>query len=90
MTEIAKLMFVSGKVQGVSFRFNTQREAERLGVTGYARNLPNGQVKVWVQGEADKVKQLTQWLRQGPSNASVDSISEQDMSPAEHHRFETG
>lgn len=90
MTEIAKIILVSGKVQEVGFRFNTQREAERLGVTGYARNLPDGRVEVWAEGEAAKVRQLVHWLRQGPSNARVDNISEQDVALAQHRHFDTG
>lgn len=90
MTEIAKIILVSGKVQEVGFRFNTQREAERLGVTGYARNLPDGRVEVWAEGEAAKVRQLVHWLRQGPSNASVENISEQDVELAQHRHFDTG
>ncbi|WP_417615223.1 acylphosphatase [Oceanisphaera sp.] len=90
MTEIAKIIYVSGKVQEVGFRFNTQREAERLGVTGYARNLPDGRVVVWAEGEAAKVRQLVHWLRQGPSNANVESISEEDVEVAQHRHFDTG
>lgn len=90
MTEIAKIIRVSGTVQGVSFRFYTQCEAEKLGVRGYARNLPDGRVEVFAEGEAAKVRQLVNWLRRGPDTAVVDGITEEEVAPAHHHGFETG
>lgn len=90
MAEIAKIIRVSGTVQGVSFRFYTQCEAEKLGVRGYARNLPDGRVEVLAEGEAAKVRQLVNWLRQGPDTAVVNGISEEAVAPTGHHGFETG
>ncbi|MBR9859096.1 MAG: acylphosphatase [Gammaproteobacteria bacterium] len=90
MAEIAKIIRVSGTVQGVSFRFYTQCEAEKLGVRGYARNLPDGRVEVLAEGEAAKVRQLVNWLRQGPDTAVVNGISEEEVAPTGHHGFETG
>ena len=62
---------VGGRVQGVFFRASTREQAVRLGVTGYARNLPDGQVEVLVCGEPQAVGQLKDWLRVGPPQASV-------------------
>ncbi|OIN14034.1 acylphosphatase [Oceanisphaera psychrotolerans] len=90
MAEIAKIIRVSGTVQGVSFRFYTQCEAEKLGVRGYARNLPDGRVEVFAEGEAARVRQLVSWLRQGPDTAVVDGITEEDVSLAQHQGFVTG
>ncbi len=66
---------VSGKVQGVFFRASTRFEAERLKITGYARNLPDGRVEVLACGEADAVDQLRNWLTRGPAQARVEGVS---------------
>lgn len=65
---------VSGRVQGVGFRAATQGEARRLGLCGWARNLADGRVEVLAQGEPGAVRQLEQWLWQGPRLARVDSV----------------
>jgi acylphosphatase len=67
---------ITGKVQGVYFRHSTRKEAERLGLVGVARNLPDGSVEVIAQGARDAVDSLRQWLAQGPSMARVDGVEE--------------
>jgi len=66
---------VGGRVQGVFFRASAREQAVRLGVTGYARNLPDGQVEVLVCGEPQAVSQLKDWLRVGPPQASVTVVA---------------
>ena len=56
MASICTMAWVYGSVQGVGFRYSTQREALQLGVTGYARNLDDGGVEVLVCGEAEQVE----------------------------------
>ena len=57
MADIAKHIIFSGRVQGVGFRFTAQRIAERYGLTGFVRNLPNGTVEMFAQGDANDVAQ---------------------------------
>ncbi|MDP5291786.1 acylphosphatase [Oceanimonas sp. CHS3-5] len=90
MTVIAKKIWVSGRVQGVSFRYYTQCEAERLGVNGYARNLPDGRVEVLAEGELASVRQLLNWLHTGPDTAQVTGLQEDEIAPTGLHGFETG
>lgn len=66
--------FISGRVQGVSFRYYTYREALRLGVTGWVRNLSDGRVEVLAYGESIVINQLQQWLQQGSPFARVDKV----------------
>jgi len=66
--------FVSGRVQGVFFRASTRHEAERLGVTGYARNLPDGRVEVLACGARGQVDELCAWLASGPRHAEVSNL----------------
>jgi acylphosphatase len=62
---------VGGRVQGVFFRASTREQAVRLGVTGYARNLPDGQVEVLVCGDPQAVGQLKDWLRVVATNKNT-------------------
>ena len=65
---------VSGLVQGVFYRASAQRKAKELGVTGYARNLPDGRVEVLACGERAAVAALCEWLREGPPRAEVAAV----------------
>jgi acylphosphatase len=65
---------VSGRVQGVGFRWSAAAEAERLGVTGSIRNLQEGFVEAEVSGEPSAVEHFTEWLRVGPTGARVDNV----------------
>ncbi len=67
-------VFVSGRVQGVFFRQNTKRQAERLGVTGWVRNLTDGRVEAVFEGEEQAVKQLVEYCHHGPSSAKVTNV----------------
>lgn len=79
MPQVIRRFHITGKVQGVYFRHSTRVEAERLAVTGYARNLPNGSVEVVVQGPAGAVERLRQWLHQGPKMARVETVLELEL-----------
>ena len=66
---------MAGRVQGVFFRAAAREQAQRLGLTGYARNLSDGRVEVLVCGEPDVVGQLREWLRTGPPTAEVTGVA---------------
>jgi len=65
---------VFGMVQGVGFRWFVARHARAIGLTGYARNLPNGTVEVVVDGPGESLPELERLLRAGPANARVDRV----------------
>jgi acylphosphatase len=71
MSRTAVHVRVSGRVQGVAFRWEAQHEAERLGVKGWVRNEPDGSVLTHVEGEPDAVNDMVVWLRKGPPAAKV-------------------
>lgn len=71
---VCRRFMVSGKVQGVFFRASAARQAERLQLCGWAKNLPDGRVEVLALGSDAAVGQLREWLRQGPPRARVDGI----------------
>lgn len=65
---------VSGRVQGVFFRASTREQALRKGISGYAKNLPDGRVEVLACGDGAALEWLLAWLRHGPSKARVDHV----------------
>jgi acylphosphatase len=65
---------VRGRVQGVFFRASTQREAKRLGLTGWVKNTPDGSVEFAAEGEEQELKQLLGWAQRGPGAARVDRV----------------
>lgn len=65
---------VHGKVQGVFFRASTRSEAMRLGLHGHARNLTDGGVEVIARGSDDALRELEQWLWEGPPAAKVTEV----------------
>jgi acylphosphatase len=72
-------IIVSGRVQGVNFRRYTQLTAEQLGVRGWVRNLPDGEVEACFEGDADAVDSLVEWCRSGPPSSRVDSLDIQEQ-----------
>jgi acylphosphatase len=65
---------VRGRVQGVFFRASAQREARRLGVTGFARNRPDGTVEIVAEGDEEVIRDFIGWANKGPSAARVDNV----------------
>lgn len=83
------LIMVEGQVQGVGFRAFAQREAAELGLTGFARNAPDGRVEVLVQGEKDALDIFVDRLRAGPRLATVRNVEITERAPgAQHGSFE--
>ena len=76
MAPIRVRAFISGRVQGVFFRAETQKQASRLGLTGWVRNLQDGRVEVLAEGEEQRVQHLIAWCRQGPPHSRVDRVEE--------------
>ena len=67
-------LVISGRVQGVFYRATTQESGHRLGLRGWVRNMPNGDVEVVAEGERDKLEALIEDCRQGPPFARVENI----------------
>jgi acylphosphatase len=65
---------VSGQVQGVFFRDSTRKKAEELGLAGWVRNLPDGQVEAVFEGPSQKVREMVRWCEVGPQHASVENV----------------
>ena len=67
-------LVVRGRVQGVYFRASAQREARRLGLTGWVKNRPDGFVEILAEGEEEGIKDLIAWAHRGPSAARVERV----------------
>jgi acylphosphatase len=81
MVVAARHVFVSGRVQGVAFRWHTRGTARDLGVTGWVRNLADGRVEAWIEGDADALERMLAWLAHGPPGARVDDVETRAVEP---------
>ena len=74
--ELKKLYAIThGRVQGVGFRYSTVIKAQQLQVTGYARNMPDGNVEVVAEGPYNKLQKLLSWLYKGPPMSYVTNVN---------------
>jgi len=78
---IRRRLLVAGRVQGVFFRAACKDEADRLGVSGWARNLRDGRVEVVVEGSEHAVEQLARWCHEGPPRAVVTKVESTTEAP---------
>lgn len=72
---------ISGRVQGVGFRYSARERALDLGLTGWVRNLSGGRVEVFAQGPAQMVEVFLTWLHDGPTAARVERVDEVPAQP---------
>jgi acylphosphatase len=86
VTRAAFFAQIRGRVQGVGFRYTAQHEALRLGLTGWIRNSPEGDVEVWAEGPKEKLGSFLQWLYRGPPGARVDLVRHETRTPRGTYR----
>ncbi|SHO56427.1 acylphosphatase [Vibrio quintilis] len=79
MVRKTEIYVVKGIVQCVGFRYYTSHKAMKLGLTGYAKNLNNGDVEVVASGDESRLEQLFEWLHQGSPGASVSEVSRTEL-----------
>jgi acylphosphatase len=68
------VLIIRGRVQGVYFRAAAQREARRLGITGWVKNRADGSIELCAEGDEDAIRELSSWANHGPSAARVDTV----------------
>lgn len=76
---------VQGRVQGVAFRYYTQRTAYQLGVTGTVKNLYNGDVEVYARGESEAIVRFEDFLHRGPVSARIERVIKEEFE--DDHEF---
>lgn len=79
---IARRFLISGRVQGVGFRYFTQQVATREGVTGFVRNTPGGKVEALIEGDEEAVTRVERAIRVGPAGARVEAVSVSTEEPS--------
>ena len=75
--ELARRYTVSGRVQGVGFRYFVEHAAEKIGIRGFVRNRRDGSVEVYAIGTHEQLKKLRQALEKGPSMSHVSGVQEE-------------
>jgi acylphosphatase len=80
---------VTGKVQGVFFRASTRERALRLGLTGHAKNLADGNVEIVASGSREAIDELDAWLHHGPPAASVENVRREALPEQSWRGFTT-
>lgn len=78
-------LLVKGVVQGVGFRYYTEKEAKRLSLSGWVRNLHDGSVEIEAEGDEKRVLEFMEWVHQGPTKALVESVEITEL-PEQHER----
>jgi acylphosphatase len=74
MERVKVALRIKGRVQGVFFRDSARREAVRLGLTGWVRNCPDGDVEAVAEGDSQGVQDFVSWCRKGPRYAQVEHV----------------
>jgi acylphosphatase len=88
MSDLQGIAFtVSGKVQGVWFRSATEKQAKKLGLTGWVQNCDNGEVEGHAFGSEEQLKAFETWLHKGPPLAKVTSVVTDNISVEEYSDF---
>jgi acylphosphatase len=85
--KFAKLFYVTGTVQGVGYRYFTQRVSVRIGITGYVKNLPDGRVEVYAVGSVSQLSALRRELERGPQGASVAEVFDEEVPVEEEYAY---
>jgi acylphosphatase len=86
---VRRKIVARGRVQGVFFRDSTRRQAQTLGVAGYARNREDGAVEIVAEGDGDAVGRLVDYVRRGPGRAEVSDVDVSEEEPEGLSGFET-
>jgi len=79
MEEKSVRLTVKGKVQGVYFRASTREVATKLGISGWVKNLPSGEVQIEAEGQAANLDSFVNWCRRGPMRAEVTQVTIEDI-----------
>lgn len=89
-TRIRRRVLVSGRVQGVGFRWSCRRVADSQGLAGWCRNLPDGRVEACFEGEPPAVERAVAWCRSGPPGALVTDVEVVPETPRDLDGFHLG
>lgn len=86
---IARRVLISGKVQGVGFRYSLAEQARSKNIQGWCRNLPDGRVEAWLQGAKAPMMEILEWIGQGPPQAVIENVAVENQAVLEPMLSET-
>ena len=78
---------ISGRVQGVGFRYNAAKVARNYGITGFVKNLSNGEVYIEAEGVGNDLDSFVEWCRKGPAFGNVESVNFNSYPPVNYDEF---
>ena len=81
-------VLISGRVQGVEYRYSTKEKAQILGIVGWVRNLPNSKVEALIVGDHKQIESMMAWFHSGPPTANVSTVEAEEESPQQFESFE--
>ncbi|MGL1959185.1 MAG: acylphosphatase [Colwellia sp.] len=84
---VSYMAHISGNVQGVFFRVSSQQKAIDYGLSGYARNLADGNIEVVICGEQANVDKMLAWLKKGPPQAEVEDMQQKKIALQDFNHF---
>lgn len=84
---VARRFLISGRVQGVGYRYFAEDQARAENLAGYVRNLPDGHVEVVIEGEGESVQRFERALHRGPRGALVERVEAETIPPDDRHGF---
>jgi acylphosphatase len=87
-TILHKSIRISGRVHGVGFRYSAKSMASFIGIKGYVRNLPNGDVFIEAEGSSSQLEEFIKWCRQGPPRAVIKFVDVYDGEVVGFEEFE--
>lgn len=88
MNTVAAHVYISGMVQGVFFRHNTKKQADKLNISGWVRNLSDGRVEAFFEGDKEAVEKMIAWCWEGPTLARVENVEVNWVKPKGFKNFE--
>ena len=78
---------VSGRVQGVGFRWNAANEARNRGIKGFVKNLSDGRVYIEAEGSMNQLNTFVEWCKRGPAHSSVETVDVDKLPPVNYAEF---
>ncbi|MDT8400767.1 MAG: acylphosphatase [Bacteroidales bacterium] len=88
--KIRFIIRVTGRVQGVGYRYSAVKEARKHDIKGYVKNLPDGSVSIEAEGSENKLNAFLLWCRKGPGTGYVESVNVNTLPPAGYEEFRIG
>ena len=88
MNNKAIILQISGRVQGVGFRYYAQKKAEEFDIKGFVRNRPDGSVYIEAEGTEEALEAFADWCEEGPAWSRVSQVKKQEIPPQGYQQFE--